>query len=217
MELFQLPGLPSLAPRYNIAPTQPIAAVRTILEAASRELVELRWGLIPFWASDAKIGNTLINARSETVATKPTFRAAFRSRRCLVLADGFYEWQRAPDGKQPFHIQQRDGEPFAFAGLWEHWKSPDGEDVQTGTILTTSANDLMRPIHDRMPVILPVEAYDLWLDPAVREAKQLQPLLKPYDGELLSFPVSIYVNSPRHDDARCVEPLASTGPRQLFA
>ena len=205
---FDLPEIPDLQPRYNIAPTQPVAAVRVAPESAVRELALLHWGLIPFWAKDPKIGSRMINARSETAAEKPSFRAAFRRRRCLVVADGFYEWQKLNDGKQPFYIRLHDGKPFAFAGLWEHWEGPDGAVIESCTLLTTEPNDVIRPLHNRMPVILQPRDYDLWLDPEVQQAEQLQPLLGPYlPGDMEAYPISRWVNSPRNDDPRCIEPL----------
>ena len=205
---FDLPEIPDLQPRYNIAPTQPVAAVRVAPESAVRELALLHWGLIPFWAKDPKIGSRMINARSETAAEKPAFRAAFRRRRCLVVADGFYEWQKLNGGKQPFYIRLHDGKPFAFAGLWEHWEGPDGAVIESCTLLTTEPNDVIRPLHNRMPVILQARDYDLWLDAEVQQAEQLQPLLGPYlPGDMEAYPVSRWVNSPPNDDPRCIEPL----------
>jgi putative SOS response-associated peptidase YedK len=216
-ELFQLTDIPALPQRFNIAPTQTIAAVRQLPSSKHRELALVRWGLVPSWAQDPKIGNTLINGRSETAATKPAFRSAFKARRCLIPADGFYEWHRTADGKQPYYIHRRDNQPFAFAGLWERWHDPNNGELETATILTTDANDLMRPIHNRMPVILRAEDYDRWLDPGNNDRQLLEPLLKP--GEPKGFEataVSTYVNSPRHDDARCVEPVEPTTQAKLF-
>ncbi len=205
---FNLPELPDLAPRYNIAPTQPVAAVRLDNRSGSRELAMLRWGLIPFWAKDPAIGSKLINARSETAAEKPAFRAAFRKRRCLVLADGFYEWQKQDGVKQPFYIRLRGGQPYAFAGLWEFWKGPDGEAVETCTLLTTQPNDLVREVHNRMPVILRPADYDLWLNPGVEEVEVLQGILGAYPaGEMEAYAISRRVNSPDNDDPRLIEPL----------
>lgn len=204
---FQLPQVPELAPRYNIAPTQQVAAVRA--GDAGRELAMLRWGLIPSWAKDASIGAKLINARSETAAEKPSFRSAMRQRRCLIPADGFYEWQAQAGGKQPFHITLADGRPFALAGLWEHWKSPDGTWLQSCTILTTAANELMRPLHDRMPVILHPEQYGLWLDPGLHDVGPLQELLVPYPAaEMAARPVSKAVNRVANDEPGLVAPVA---------
>jgi putative SOS response-associated peptidase YedK len=205
---FELPEVPALEPRYNIAPTQPVAAVRLARETGEREFAHLHWGLVPFWAKDPKIGSRMINARSETVGTKPAFRAAFRRRRCLVLGDGFYEWQKAQGGKQPHYIRLKDGRPFAFAGLWERWQGAEQEAIESCTLLTTAPNDLIRPLHNRMPVILHPAELDLWLDPDVQNPDVLQPLLRPFPPEAMeAYPVSRWVNSPANDDPRCIEPL----------
>lgn len=205
---FRLPGIPGLEPRYNIAPTQPIAAIRADAATEDRQLTFFRWGLIPSWAEDPKIGNRMINARGETVAEKPSFRKAFATRRCLVLADGFYEWQKQEQGKQPFYITLQEDLPFAFAGLWER-NQRCGEPIESCTIITTSANELMAPIHDRMPVIIPPDRYDLWLDTAVQEIERLTPLIAPYDAsQMKATPVSSRVNNPRHESPDCIAPLA---------
>jgi putative SOS response-associated peptidase YedK len=205
-EFFGLAEVPPLQPRYNIAPTQPVPVVRMAPEQEGRELVLLRWGLIPSWADDPSIGNRLINARADTVAAKPAFRSAFRRHRCLVVADGFYEWQKLDGKKQPYFIRLRDDRPFAFAGLWEHWDRGGGP-VESCTILTTEANERVGAIHDRMPVILDPRDHDLWLDPDMQDPKQLQPLLGPYPGEAMTaYPVGTLVNNPRNDDPKCVEP-----------
>lgn len=208
-EFFGLFREPDVRPRFNIAPTQQVLAVRFDEAATPREPILLRWGLVPFWADDLKIGNRMINARSDTVAAKPAFRAAFKRRRCLVPADGFFEWKQQDGGKQPYHIRLRSGEPFAFAGLWEHWdkgKAP----VESCTIITTDANDFMSSIHDRMPVILTPDAYDAWLDPHNQDAEALTGLLRPYaDDDLTAVPVSTIVNNPRNDVPGCVEPVAA--------
>jgi putative SOS response-associated peptidase YedK len=197
--------------RYNIAPSQPVAAVRLATAGAKamagRELVWFRWGLIPSWASDPAIGNRLINARAETAAAKPAFRAALRQRHCLVVADGFYEWQPAGKRKVPHLIRMCDDRPFGFAGLWEAWEGPNHSAVESCTLLTTEANDVVRPIHDRMPVIIAPSDYDRWLDPAVTSAERLVPLLRPYPSDqMTAYAVSPLVNSPTNDDPRCVEP-----------
>jgi putative SOS response-associated peptidase YedK len=216
VEQFNLPEIPDLQPRYNIAPTQPVAAVRLDAESAAREMVLFSWGLIPFWAKDPSIGARMINARAETAAEKPAFRAAFRRRRCLVVADGFYEWQKQNGGKQPFYIRLRDGRPFAFAGLWEHWEGQDGSVIESCTLLTTEPNELIRPLHNRMPAILQPKDYGLWLDLAVEDARLLQPLLRPYPPEAMdTYPVSRWVNSPQNDDPRCIEPLPQAKDRPL--
>ncbi len=194
---------------YNIAPSRDVAAVRIAPEGrAGRELALLRWGLIPSWAKDPAIGYRMINARVETAPEKPAFRSAFRRRRCLVPADGFYEWQKAGARKQPYYVRMADGKPFAFAGLWEQWEGPDGA-VASCTLLTTGANDLVAPIHDRMPVILSPGDFGSWLDPDVRDPAALLPLLKPFPpGAMAAFPVRTLVNNPSADDPRCIEPAA---------
>ena len=205
--VFQLNQVPPIEPRYNIAPTQPVA---TVLQTSARErqFQLLRWGLIPAWAKDATMGSRLINARAETVAEKPSFRSAFRHRRCLVIADGFYEWRRQDGKKQPFYFRLQDGQPFAFAGLWETWQTPDGKKIDSCTLLTTTANSLLRSIHDRMPVILKPEDYNQWLDPQIQEPEQLQPLLQPYSSEaMVSYPVSTKVNKPTNDSLECIDSL----------
>ena len=207
-ELFGLTDLPDLVPRWNIAPTQQSAVVRAD-EGGARRLDLLRWGLVPGWAKDAAIGARMINARSETAAEKPSFRTALRRRRCLVLADGFYEWQRTPDGKVPTRVQRRDGAPFALAGLWERWtRGPGPEPLETFTILTTAPNALLRPIHDRMPVILGRQDHALWLDSSVTEPAAVRELLAPCPpNDFEAFAVSRHVNSPRHDDPDCAAPV----------
>jgi putative SOS response-associated peptidase YedK len=206
---FNLPEIPDMQPRYNIAPTQPVAAVRIGAESAVREMILLHWGLIPFWAKDPKIGARMINARSETVAEKPAFRVALRRRRCLVLADGFYEWQKQNGAKQPYYVRLRDGRAFAFAGLWEQWSGPNGEVIESCTLITTRPNELLRPLHNRMPVILDPADYELWLDTEVHQPDVVLPLLQPYPGtDMEAYPVTRWVNSPRNDGPRCIEPLA---------
>lgn len=196
----------SYSPRYNIAPSQ---SVLTIIDNEGEHRAGLlRWGLIPSWAKDATIGNRMINARAETVAEKPSFRRALQKRRCLVLADGFYEWRKEGRTKTPMFITLKLREPFAFAGLWETWKPPTGDPVHSCTIITTSPNSLMATIHDRMPVILPRTAESLWLDRTVTDPQTLLPLLKPYASELMeAYAVSPLVNSPRNDTPACIEPL----------
>jgi putative SOS response-associated peptidase YedK len=209
---FSLPEIPELQPRYNIAPTQPVAAVRVPTSGGDRELVMLHWGLIPFWAKDPGLGARLINARSETVADKPAFRAAFRRRRCLVPADGFYEWQKQNGTKQPFFIRLQDGRPFAFAGLWERWQDQDGGVIESCTLLTTRPNALLQPLHNRMPVILHPHDYTLWLSPETQDVDALHRLLNPYpSGEMDAYPVSRYVNSPQNEGPECILPLAEKG------
>jgi putative SOS response-associated peptidase YedK len=203
---FQLAETPLFEPRYNIAPTQPVAAVRTT--TAGRSLALLRWGLIPSWATDPTIGYKLVNARSETVAEKPSFRSAFKQRRCLIPASAFYEWQKTgARSKQPYCIRPRDGGLFALAGLWERWHDPHGEQVETCTILTTEANDLIRSLHDRMPVILDPSAEALWLDPR-SPADVLRSLFRPFANEgMEAFPVTPWVSDAKHEGPRCVEPM----------
>lgn len=191
-------------PRYNIAPTQ---TVTVIVQNHEREMIGLQWGLIPFWAKDPKIGSQLINARAETLAEKPSFKNALAKRRCLIPADGFYEWKKQKGGSQPYYIRRRDGGLFAFAGLWEEWKTPEGEPRQTCTIITTEPNELMSSLHHRMPVILKPAHEAEWLDPAAHYVPALTQLLQAYpDGELEAIPVSRAVNSPAQDDASLIQP-----------
>ena len=207
-QVFQVNNVPPLTPRYNIAPTQQIQTILQNAEQSQREFQMLHWGLIPSWAKDPKMGARMINARAETVAEKPSFRAAFKQRRCLILADGFYEWQQQEKKKQPFYFRMNDEHPFAFAGLWEHWKSGDGEVINSCTILTTEPNDLMRPVHNRMPVIIDPKDYDLWLDTEVKTPELLQPLLHPYSAEeMTAYPVSTKVNKPVNDSAELINSL----------
>ncbi len=203
-EAFGMLPFADLRPRYNIAPSQPVAVIR-LTQADGRELAFLKWGLVPSWADDPAIGYKMINARGDTVATKPSFRKAFKVRRCLVVADGFYEWRKSDGKKQPHYIRLKDDRPFAFAGLWEHW-GRDGQEVDSCTIITTDANELMAPIHNRMPVIVAPTDYDVWLDPAIQEVERLQPLMRPFPaGEMTAYPVSTVVNNPRNELAQCVE------------
>ena len=169
----------------------------------------MRWGLVPSWAKDLSIGSRMINARAETVAEKPAFRQAFRERRCLIMADGFYEWRTTGRSKQPYHITHRDKAPFGFAGLWDRWQPPGGgQPIESCTIITTAANELVAEYHDRMPVILDLADYDLWLDPTVHEPQRLLPLLKPYPAsKMVAYPVSSIVNSPTNESPDCVKPL----------
>jgi putative SOS response-associated peptidase YedK len=212
-EMFGVATVPEVEPRYNIAPTQSVPIVRVAPEGSGRALEFVHWGLIPSWADDPKIGNKMINARGETVASKPSFRSAFKNRRCLVVTDGFYEWRKTSHGKQPYLIRRPGGEPFAFAGLWEFWKGA-AEPVVSCTIITTEANRLMAPIHDRMPTILDPEDYEMWLDPAYKDTDRLQALIAPEaDGKLIAFPVSTRVNSPGNDDPTLLEPLESEHPK----
>lgn len=208
-EQFGLAEEVSIPPRYNIAPTQTIAAIRTGPDHTGRVLAELKWGLIPFWAKDPKIAVRLINARGETVDEKPAFRAAFKYRRCLIPADGFYEWRKSGASKQPYFVGMRDTGPFAMAGLWDHWTSPEGELIESCTIVTTEANAMVQELHDRMPAILFPADYEMWLDPRAKDPKELKQLLKPYPrDEMRMFPVSRRVNRATYDAADCVEPVS---------
>ena len=204
-EAFQLEEQSAWQPRYNIAPTQTVAAI-AMASFEIRQMRLFRWGLVPSWAKDLAIGAKLINARAETVAEKPSFRAAFKQRRCLILADGFYEWQHVDRKiKQPYYFQLADRQPFAFAGLWERWQG-DAAAVETCTILTTQANEVLQPVHDRMPVIIAPEQYNQWLD-SNTAAEVLQALLHPYNaGVMQGYPVSTAVNKPTHDSPECVQP-----------
>jgi len=211
-ELFRLPEEPYVEPRYNIAPTQPVAIVRVNPATRSRELTHVQWGLIPSWAKDPAIGQKMINARSETVAEKASYRAAFKRRRCLVPASGFYEWQKGATGKTPHFITNESG-LFAIAGLWEHWISPGGSEIETCTLLTTDANEAVMALHDRMPVIVDPEDYALWLgtgvDSTPAELSQLYHLLRPWEAERTRlWPVSTRVNNVRNEGAENIEPVA---------
>ena len=200
---FGVEEVPEYEARFNIAPTQTITSVHQTLDG--REMKFLKWGLVPSWAKDASMGAKLINARSETVTEKPSFREAFKHRRCLIPADGFYEWARAEGKKQPYFFQLRDEQPFGFAGLWERWQGGDGAVIESCTILTTEANDVLRPVHDRMPVIIHPEDYELWLDDDERKNGLRRDLLQPFPvEEMLGYPVSTLVNSMRSQGAALV-------------
>ncbi len=206
-KVFDLGNIPPFNPSYNIAPSQAIATILIKPDDTQRQLQMLHWGLIPSWAKDFKMGAKLINARAETLTEKPSFRAAFKKRRCLVIADGFYEWQQQDGKKQPFYFKFQNEQPFAFAGLWEHWEG-EGEVIESCTILTTEANQVMQSIHGRMPVILQSKDYDLWLDPSVQKSDLLQPLLLPYSAEAMTpYPVSTRVNKPMNDSPECIQEL----------
>jgi putative SOS response-associated peptidase YedK len=195
-------------PRFNIAPTQPVPVIRQHPKEPVRELSLMRWGLIPSWAKDSSVAASMINARSETAATKPAFRDALKSRRCLIPADGFYEWVRTAKAKQPYCFEVNDGELFAFAGLWDRWKNPSGEWVKTCSILTTTPNAVTSAVYDRMPVILDPDSYDLWLDPGMTNATAASELLKPYDARLMRcYPVSSRINHVANDDEECSVPV----------
>jgi putative SOS response-associated peptidase YedK len=194
--------------RFNIAPSQRVAAVRFDAEQNGRALAWLQWGLVPPWADDPSIGNQMINARAESVATKPAFREALRRRRCLVPADGFYEWKRQDGSKQPYYVRLKTERPFAFAGLWEHWRRGHLA-IESCTIITTDANELVRPLHDRMPVIIDVQDFQQWLDPDVQDPKIVQPLLATYPADkMTAYPVSRMVNRPGFDAPECIERAA---------
>lgn len=202
-------------PRYNVAPGQFLAAVRQDAEKPVRHFAKLRWGLVPFWAKDSNIGFKMLNARSETIVEKPAYREAFKSRRCLIPADGFYEWKTEGKAKQPFNFGMKDDSIFAMAAIWEKWKDPKGGLLETCSILTTTPNPLMEDVHDRMPVILRPEDYDLWLDPGMKKSDDLLPLLRPFDAKLMRrYAVSTRVNSVKFDDAECA---ASIEGGALFA
>lgn len=201
-----------LADRYNIAPTQPVGIVRLDRSGLEREWQLVHWGLIPSWSKDPNVGSRMINARGETVAEKPSFRAAFRRRRCLVPADGFYEWKRTGSSKQPYFIYLKSDAPFAFAGLWEIWTGPDGSELESCTIITTEPNELMADLHDRMPVILSPDDYAEWLgtgkDSTAKELEQIRHLIRPLDAKLMgAHPVSTRVNSPMQEGSSLIAPL----------
>jgi putative SOS response-associated peptidase YedK len=212
-KMFDAPGSGDLAPRYNIAPSQTVLAVRTSPATGLREFLRARWGLVPSWSKDPSIGNRLINARSETVHVKPAFRSAFRDRRCLVPASGFYEWRRIDGRKQPYFIRMRDGSPFALAGLWEPGKEPREDSVGTCAILTTESNSVVSPLHDRMPVIIGPERYQRWLAAGTGSQDSLMPLFAPWPAEgMEAWPVGPGINNPRIDDEECVAPFRGTVP-----
>ena len=197
----------SHASRYNIAPSQ---GVLSVINDGEKHAELLKWGLIPSWSKDAAIGNRMINARAETVAEKPSFRSAFKKKRCLILADGYYEWKKGGKTKTPFYIRFKSHEPFGFAGLWEMWEDPSGESIRTCTIITTTPNDIMESIHQRMPVILPREAESTWLDSAIQDPKELTPLLSSYPSESMeAYAISTMVNSPKNDTPDIITPVDS--------
>jgi putative SOS response-associated peptidase YedK len=196
-----------MAPSYNIAPSQDILVIRIDHEGI-KQLAACRWGFIPSWAKDPSVGFKTINARAETVASRPMFRSAFKIQRCLVVADGFYEWEKREKGKIPFSIHLRSGKPFGLAGLYSTWTSPDGAGICTCTIITTDANEMIGPIHDRMPVIIPKDKEDLWLDPGVQDQNLLLEMLRPYPPkEMEMYEVSPRVNSPKYNSAEAIRPL----------
>ncbi|MBL8692840.1 MAG: SOS response-associated peptidase [Planctomycetes bacterium] len=208
--IFHVGGAPSLPRRFNIAPTQTVAALRRLPGEAAASVALLRWGLVPSWAKDLAIGNKMINARGETAAEKPSFRKPFAQQRCAVLATGFYEWDQKGPVKRPFLFRVHKGEPFAMAGLWDRWKNPEsGEIVESCSIVTTEANALIQPIHDRMPLILDGYGLATWLDPQVKDRERLQSLVRPYSADAMdTYEVSRRVNNPRVDDPGLAEPVA---------
>ncbi len=206
-QIFESLIIRDIQPRYNIAPTQQVAAVRAYPDGTVH-LEHLKWGLIPSWAKDPSIGSRMINARSETVAEKPAFRSALKNRRCIIPANGFYEWQSVGGKKKPLYVRLKDNIPMMFAGLWDHWKAMDGNVIESCTIVTTTANSLIKPLHDRMPVILEAKDIDIWLDLHVTDPEQLNPLFKSFPSEKMEmYPVSDSVNSPRNDASECIVPL----------
>jgi putative SOS response-associated peptidase YedK len=199
---------PDWNPRFNIAPTQPIPVIRQNPTKPTRELLLVRWGLIPSWAKDPSVAAKMINARSETAATKPAFRDALKSRRCLIPADGFYEWMRTGKTKQPFCFEVNQGQLFAFAGIWDRWKDPSGQWAKSCSILTTTPNAVASAVHDRMPVILDPDAYDLWLDPGMTKVEAVSDLLRPFDARMLRcYPISTRINHVVNDDEACSAPV----------
>jgi putative SOS response-associated peptidase YedK len=203
--LFGYAEQPNFPPRYNVAPTQPIAVVR--LMNGKRQFALVRWGLLPSWVKDPKAFSLLINARGETVNDKPAYKAAMKRRRCLIPADGFYEWKALGNRKQPYYIRAKSGEPFAFAGLWETWTGPNGEELETAAIVTTDANQTLAPVHDRMPVVIAPEQFDLWLGGADGDTAAAAALIRPAPDDLLeAYPVSNDVNRVANDNPRLIEP-----------
>lgn len=206
-EIFGLTEVPAYPARYNIAPTQKIPTIRTDADYRNRFDL-LSWGLIPSWAKDKSQASHMINARSETIAEKPAFKQAFKHRRCLIPSSGFYEWFAVGKEKHPLFIHLKNDLPMVFAGIWEHWKSPEGENIETCSILTTASNKLIEPIHDRMPVILHPQEFDLWLDRDLTEHEKLKQLFQPYPADLMDmYQVSTMVNSPRNDSPELIKPL----------
>jgi len=220
--MFDVLNVPEIVPNYNVAPTQQVPVVRLKTEEKKREMVMFKWGLIPAWAKDPAIGSRMINARADTVAEKPAFREAFRRRRCLMVADGFYEWQKTNGKKQPYFIGMKDESPFAFAGLWELWEDPFMGPIESCALITTDANDIVRPIHDRMPVILEPKSYEKWLDPDMKDSGRLQELLVPLPAEQMkTYPVSTMVNKVENNCPELLAPVeisatTSAPPRGLF-
>ncbi len=204
--LFALDEVIPLEPRYNIAPTQEIPAVRYVPEIEKNDLSRVRWGLIPFWAKDPSIGARMINARGENLFEKPAFRSAVRRKRCLIPASGFYEWRKQNGKKQPYFVRLKEEECFAFAGLWDRWESEEGAIIDSCTIITMEANEKIKPFHDRMPLILPQEDYEKWLDPKNEYKRDIQAMIRPYASEaMVVYPVSPLVNKPQNDGPACIK------------
>lgn len=205
-EILGLAEVPRIEPRYNIAPSQQVPAIRTLADNEHREIAMLKWGLIPHWAKDTSLGHKMINARSESVHEKPAFRQPIRDHRCIIPSSGFFEWEEKGGKKYPLYVRLKDGSPMSFAGIWDHWKSPEGKIVESCSILTTSSNKLIEPLHDRMPVILHPHEYALWLDRAITDPEKLKSLYQPYPADLMEmWPVSTLVNSPRNDSPDCIK------------
>ena len=205
-DAFDLIGIPEIEPRYNIAPTQPVLTVAIDRESGRKAADFSQWGLVPHWAKDTSIGSRMINARAETLADKPSFRGPLKYHRCLIVADGFYEWQRQGTKKQPMFVRMANQQPFAFAGLWDVCSPPDGSSLRTCTIITTEPNSLLSPIHNRMPAILHPDDYDAWLDPTVQDGTAVMPYLRPFPAEQMeTYPISTFVNSPTHEGPTCIE------------
>lgn len=199
-------------PSFNIAPSQPIVTIRYSPKSNTRAMSWMKWGLVPTWAKDPSLGHKMINARAETLAEKPSYKGPFKYKRCLIPTDGFYEWKKCGEGvaKRPYFIKRRDNKPFAMAGLWDYWGGADGSELETCTIITTSANELMQPIHNRMPVILKEEEFATWLDPRIQKPILLENYLKPFPSEELElYPVTTFVNSPSNNSEECLKPLSA--------
>jgi putative SOS response-associated peptidase YedK len=202
---FELSEIPRIEPRYNVAPTQNVGVIRCCDETSHNRFDVLKWGLVPSWSKDLSFGSHLINARSENIAEKPAFRHSIKYRRCIIPTSGFYEWDHSSGKKQPYFIRLTDHSPMCLAGIWESWKTPDGIDLETFAILTTAANKIVEPIHDRMPVILCPDAFKLWLNHNMHDPEQLQPLYQPFpDSELTAYKVPNLVNNPRFDSPTCI-------------
>ena len=210
---------PDWSPRFNVAPTQPVPVIRQNAKEPVRETSLMRWGLIPSWAKDPSVAAQMINARSETAATKPAFRDPLKFHRCLIPADGFYEWQKTAQTKQPYCFEVNDGELFAFAGLWDRWKDANGNWIRTCSILTTTPNAVTSLVHDRMPVILDPHSYDLWLDPGMTDVAATSDLLRPFDARLMRcYPVSTRINHVANDDVECSRPVeVAEAQNRLFS